>query len=179
MVAAAACFAGLAAPFAWAQARPASEYEVKASFLYEFGRFVEWAPSSEAGAGPFAICVLGVDPFGALLDQAVKNKTAAADPVVAKRITGIKDSGSCRILFISPSEDSRLPEILKALEGKNILTVGEGSQFTRRGGMIGFRTEDNRVRFTINLSATDGAGLKVSSQLLKVARIEGDGHSGS
>jgi hypothetical protein len=154
-----------------AQSQPPTEYEVKAAFLYEFGRFVEWTPVSAGDSDFFAICVLGEDPFGILLDEAVKDKTASGHKVIARRIVGVRDSGDCRILFISPSEDSRLLEILKALEGKGILTVGEGSQFTRRGGMVSFRTEQNRVRFAINQAATERAGIKLSSQLLKIATV--------
>jgi len=162
-----------------AQSRPPTEYEIKAAFLYEFARFVEWVPATASASDSFAICVLGVDPFGVLLDEAVKDKTTNGYKVIAKRIVGAKDAGDCRILFVSPSEDNRLPEILKVLEGRNILTVGEGNQFTRRGGMISFRTEESRVRLTINTSATDRAGLKVSSQLLKLASIQRSGDSGS
>jgi hypothetical protein len=162
---------------ACAQSRPATEYEVKALFLSEFSRFVEWN-GSQAGSPDFAICVLGVDPFGLSLDEAVKGKAASGAAVVAQRILAVRDAASCRIVFISPSEDGRLTDVLKALEGMSVLTVGEGSQFTRRGGMIAFRVEGSRVRITVNLAAAERQGLKLSSHLLKLARIEGEGSSG-
>lgn len=165
------CLFGCAPGSAVAQSRLPTEYEIKAVFLYQFGKFVEWPASSAGGGEPFTICVLGEDPFGIVLDETIRGQAILGRVLVAKRIVAIKDAGTCRILFISPSEDSRLPEILGALERKSVLTVGEGSQFTRRGGMINFKIEENRVRFAINLAATERAGLKVSSQLLKVASI--------
>jgi len=134
--------------------------------------------SSRQGGDSFAICVLGEDPFGFVLDETVQGKTISGATVIAKRIVAIRDAETCRILFISPSEDSRLPEILKVLEGRSVLTVGEENQFTRRGGMINFRLENNRVRLAINVAATERAGLKVSSQLLRIASIVEAGRGG-
>ena len=173
-----AALVGCAAASAFSQSRPPTEYEIKAAFLYEFGRFVEWPVASRQSGDSFAICVLGEDPFGFVLDETVQGKTISGAMVIARRIVAIRDAETCRILFLSPSEDSRLPEILKALEGRSVLTVGEENQFTRRGGMINFRLEDNRVRLAINLAVTERAGLKVSSQLLRVANIVAAGRGG-
>ena len=156
-----------------AQSRPATESQIKALFLYQFSQFVEWPDGNGQTISPFSICVLGEDPFGVLLDEVVKNKTTASAAVVVRRVLGVKDAAGCRIAFVSPSEDGRLTEILKALDGRNVLTVGEGNPFTRRGGMIGFRVDENRVRITINLAAAERESLKVSSHLLKLARLEG------
>lgn len=151
-----------------AQVRPPSEYAVKAAFLYQFGNFVEWPERPDP---TFVICVMGADPFGPLLDQTV----AGAPPiggtsVSVRRVIGVTDSGPCRILFISPSENRRLREVLERLADDAVLTVGEGRLFVERGGMIGFEIEDDRVRFDVNLGAAREAGLTVSSQLLGVAR---------
>jgi len=162
-----------------AQSRPPTEYEIKAAFLYEFGRFVEWPAASRQGGDSFSICVLGEDPFGLVLDEAVQGKTILGATVAAKRIVGVTDAGTCRILFISPSEENRLLEILRALEGRSVLTVGEGNLFTRRGGMISFTIEDKRVRFSINLAATEREGLRMSSRLLRVARVVEAGRGGT
>ena len=166
-----AALVGCAAASAFSQSRPPTEYEIKALFLYEFGRFVEWPSSSRTAGDSFAICVLGEDPFGIVLDEAVKNKVVSGYSVVVRRMLGVTEAGPCRILFISPSEENRLLEILSALEGRSVLTVGEGNLFARRGGMISFTIEDNRVRFSINLAATEREGLRMSSQLLRVARV--------
>ena len=161
----------LAASSALAQTRPASEYQIKAAFLYEFGRFVEWPASISYSESQFPICVLGVDPFGVLLDEALKSKSVGELTVVPRRILGVNDATKCRVLFISSSEDRRLQEILSALGGDGILTVGEGIRFSRLGGMISFTIEENHVRFAINASAAEEAGLRVSSQLLRLATI--------
>jgi hypothetical protein len=75
----------------------------------------------------------------------------------------------CRILFVSSSENDRLPAILKALEGRTVLTVGEGTQFTQHGGMVGFISADRKVRFVVNLAAAEAEKLKLSSELLRLA----------
>ena len=147
---------------------PASE-DVEAAYLYQFGRYVEW-PSDLVNASPtFDICVLGTDALGEALREVVAGKAITGRQVAAKRIIGLNESTDCRIPFVSSSENARVPEILKALEGTRTLTVGRGADFTRRGGMIGFTSDDRRVRFVVNLAAADAAKLMLSSQLLRVA----------
>ena len=106
-------------------------------------------------------------------DEIVAGKAITGRQVAAKRIIDLNESADCRILFVSSSEDARVAEILKALEGTRMLTVGRGADFTRRGGMIGFTSDERRVRFMVNLAAADAAKLMLSSQLLRVAvRVE-------
>lgn len=153
-----------------AQSRsPATEHEVKAAYLYQFGRYVEWPSDQGRPSSSFVICVLGQDPFGVALDEIAKGKIISGQQVAIKRILGPSELQDCRILFVSRSEDDRLPAILKALEGKTVLTVGEGTQFTRRGGMVAFTSEDRKVRFVVNLAAAEAAKLRLSSQLLRLA----------
>ena len=159
----------LAAPDVAAQSRPLAQHEVEAAYLYQFGRYVEWPSTRRSNNDPFNICVLGADPFGNTLDEIVRGKVIADQQVAIKRILGPSESQNCRILFVSPSEESRLPAILKALEGTDIVTVGRGAQFTRRGGMIAFTSEERKVRFIVNLAAADAAKVRLSSQLLRVA----------
>lgn len=157
----------------WAQSRPPAPEEVEAAYLYQFGRYVEWPFDRQGESDSFLICILGTDPFGKALEQTVAGKIITGRQVAAKRILGPRESDGCRIVFVSPSEDARAPEILNALEGTGILTVGRGAQFTRRGGMIAFVSEERKVRFVINLAATDAEKLTLSSQLLRVAvRVE-------
>lgn len=148
---------------------PAAEHEVKAAFLYQFGRYVDWPAGQERTSSSFVICVLGEDPFGSALDDIVKGKSISGYPVAIKRTIGPSQLHDCRILFVSRSEDDRLPAILKALEGKMVLTVGEGAQFARRGGMVAFTSEERKIRFVINLAAADAAKVRLSSQLLRIA----------
>ncbi len=150
------------------QANP-TEYEVKAAYLYNFGKFVEWPAKVTAASELFSICVLGDDPFGATFDATIASESINGKKVAVKRITKPQDAVSCRILFISSSEESRLKEILATLDKTSVLTVSDISQFTRRGGMIRFVMDANRVRFEVNLTIAEHAGLTLSSQLLKVA----------
>jgi YfiR/HmsC-like len=153
-----------------AQAQKVTEYQVKAAYLANFGRFAEW-PASVAvdKSESFNICVLGQDPFGADLDAAVAGETIGHTHVLAKRISRPQDAVDCRILFISSSEASQWKEILVALRTLSVLTVSDIPQFTRRGGIIQFLLDGNRVRFDINLAATERVGVKLSSELLKLA----------
>jgi len=146
-----------------------TEYEVEAAYLSNFGRFVEWPPRAGSANDPFYVCVLGQDVFGPLLDAALKGEAIGGAPMVARRLSGVEEAAGCRILFINASKDSQLVAALTALGKSNILTVSDVPAFTRRGGMIQFVLEGNRVRFEINLAAAQRAGLTLSSELLKVA----------
>jgi hypothetical protein len=147
-----------------------TEYQVKAAYLANFGRFVEWPTSvAVAKSESFNICVLGQDPFGADLDAAVAGETIGGAHVLAKRISRPQDAVDCRILFISSSEVSQWKEILTTLKTLSVLTVSDMPQFARRGGIIQFLLDGSRVRFDINLAATERVGLNLSSELLKLA----------
>ena len=151
---------------------PPTEYEVKAAYLYQFGKFIEWPESSLVRTGnDFAICTIGKDPFGPVLDAMISGRSVQGKKAVAKRLAAVNDASTCNILFISTSEQSHVMEILRIVEGKGILTVADMSNFVSQGGMINFQMEQNRVRFEINMPAVERSNLKVSSQLLKVAKI--------
>ena len=151
-----------------AQRSNPSEYEVKAAYLYDFGKFVAW-PAKVAAADDFSICVLGEDPFGPTFDATIAGEAINGKKVVVNRIAKPHEAMSCRILFISASEESQLKEILATLDKTSVLTVSDISQFTRRGGMIQFVIDASRVRFEVNVTTAERAGLTLSSQLLKVA----------
>ncbi len=153
-----------------AQQPKANEFEVKAAYLYNFGRFVEWPDGNAAAKNEsFEICVLGADPFGRTLDATLATGTIGGKSVAAKRISKPEEVDSCRILFISSSEESHLKEVLAALDKASVLTVSDIPRFSERGGMIGFVLDGNRVRFDVNLASAQGARLTMSSELLKVA----------
>jgi hypothetical protein len=149
------------------QSKP-EEYQVKAVYLYNFGRFVEW-PAMAVPNESFTICVLGQDPFGGALDATVAGEVIDKRKLVAKRIASIRDAVNCQILFISSSEEAHLKSILASLGTSEVLTVSDLPNFTISGGMIQFVLKDNKVRFEVNLSAAEKSGLTFSSQLLKVA----------
>ena len=157
-------------PCSWAQRPKPSDYQVKAAYLYNFGRFVEWPSElTTAKSGPFTICVLGQDPFGSTLDATLAGETIAGKNVIAKRISTPQESVNCQIVFLSAAEAGRLNKIMEGLDKVAVLTVSDMPQFAQRGGMIQFVLEGNRVRFEVNLIATQHAGLTLSSDLLKVA----------
>lgn len=151
------------------QAKP-SEYQVKAAYLYNFGRFVKWPAGIAAGKGDsFPVCVLGRDPFGPILDSTLAGEALEGKPVAIRRIATEQDAADCRILFVSSTEEHHLKEILTAIGQAGVLTVSDIPGFSRRGGMIQFVMEGDRVRFEINLGTAESARLVLSSELLKVA----------
>jgi hypothetical protein len=153
-----------------AQPRMALEYQMKAAFLYNFARFVEWPPDAFAPTSDSLIVgLIGEDPFGVVLDQTLGDKLLHDKKVVVRRFQRIESVVECHILFISASEEPRLGEIMKALNGASVLTVGDLDGFVERGGIIGFRKQDKKVRFEINADVAKRVGLKISSQLLKLA----------
>jgi len=155
-----------------AQPSPATDYQVKATFLYNFARYAEWPATSFAdGTASFNICVLGEDPFGRALNDIVEGEAINGRKLVAKRLSRVNQALKCQILFVSSSEENRLEQILTALDGKSIMTVGDMPGFAERGGMINFRLEGTKVRFDINPDAARRAALTLSAQLLKLARI--------
>lgn len=148
-----------------------SEYEVKAAFLYNFARFVEWPLDVPGADGTFVVTVLGRDPFRSALDDTLRGKTIDGKRVVVRRVSHSEDVGHSHIVFISDSETDRLPAILKSLDAAPVLTVGDMSQFAERGGVIGFKVDQERIRLEINVAAAQRSRLRISSQLLKLARI--------
>jgi hypothetical protein len=171
--------AGGAAPLPGAPAPRPLEYEVKAAFLFNFAKFVEWPPESFREHDALAICVFGEDPFGGILESTVAGEKLGGRPLQVRQVERASELKSCQIVFISQSERERVPEILAGLRGANVLTVGENGRFAEQGGMVRFFLEANRVRFEINLDALERTRLLVSSKLLRVARVvrpESRGH---
>lgn len=146
-----------------------TEYEVKAAFLYNFAKFVRWSPDQALGP-TFVVAVIGEDPFGEILDRTFAGKTLEERRVEIRRIESPDDATKVQLLFIGSSERARLAQILKGLQGSNVLTVGEMDGFAERGGMIAFRVRDDVVRFDINLGEVERARLKMSSQIIRLAQ---------
>jgi hypothetical protein len=149
-----------------------SEYQVKALFLFNFAKYVEWP--AEAFSGPSAsitIGILGASPCAQHLKKAVEGKTISGRSIVVRQIEKTEDAGLCHILFISDLEKNRLGELLGHVRDRPVLTVGESEQFAQHGGVIGFVMKDGKVRLAIDLKAARQANLQVSSKLLSVADI--------
>jgi YfiR/HmsC-like len=154
------------------EAQQPNEFQVKAAYLYNFGKFVEWPAGIPAGQNDsFVVCVLGKDPFGPTLDSTFANERIGGKSVLARRISKPVEAMSCKILFISTSESVRLKEILAAVEKSGVLTVSDIPQFSKLGGMIQFVLEGSKIRFEINRTKAESAGLALSSDLLKVASL--------
>jgi hypothetical protein len=161
-----------AGPEVSAQTTVSREYQVKAVFLFNFAQFVDWPPDAFASPqAPLVIGVLGDDPFDGYLDETVRGEKVNNHPLVIQRYRWVEEIKSCHILFISQSASGRLEEILARLKSRNILTVSDAEDFARRGGMIRFVTENNKIRLRINVDAAKAAELTISSKLLRPARI--------
>jgi hypothetical protein len=157
-----------------AQEAPPTEYQIKAAFLFNFAKFVEWPPKALAGTkSPIVIGLLGANPFGDDLTRTIRGKTIDAHPLLVKELRLPADATNCHILFISSSEKKRLPEILEALKGAPVLTVSETDRFTESGGMINFFMEGAKIRFQINKDAATGVGLTISSKLMSLSSRPG------
>jgi hypothetical protein len=172
LVLAAAAAAPAAAAPPPAPPAPSLEYDVKAAFLYNFAKFVEWPAEARGGEhDPLSLCIFGADPFGSRLDELVKGETIAGRSLAVRRIRQLSEIKSCHIAFFSHAEAEQVPAALASLRGSNVLTVGEDDGFAEQGGMIQFYLAENRVRFAINLDALEGTHLRVSSKLLRLARV--------
>ena len=147
------------------------EYKVKAAYLYNFIKFVDWPSESMENTDlPIRICVLGKNPFGDLLSP-LEEKRAKDRPLVLESRDGVEEAGDCHVLFISSSESRYLPRLIKRIGKKSILTVGEMKGFAEQGGIIGFVIRDGKVRLEINHKSAKQAGLEVSAKLLEIATI--------
>jgi len=163
----------LASPCVRARAENAtpapSEYQVKAAFLYNFVKFVDWPDTAIDPREPIVLCVLGKDPFSGELDRAIEGKSINGHRVAARHIADAAAARSCQVLFVTASESSRVTEIVKTIRVSSVLIVGEFDRFSERGGMINFVMDGKKVRFQINAKAAADADLKISSKLLQLA----------
>jgi hypothetical protein len=140
---------------------------VKAAFLYNFVKFVEW-PATSSQTGPVALCVLGKDPFDGELERATEGKTVNGRSLVVRRVNDATSAQSCQVLFVSASEAARAPEVMKRVAGWSVLTVSDIDRFSDLGGIINFLMDGQRVRFRINQGAAERASLRISSKLLQL-----------
>jgi hypothetical protein len=150
-----------------------SEYLIKAGYIYNFAKLVEWPPSATGnGQSSIVIGVLGNDEFATVLDRVVSGKKIDDRPFVVKRLKN-KDLSACgcQILFVAEAESSRTDEIIQFQNASSVLTISEAPDFARRGGIIAFVLKDSKVRFLVNVGAATKASLTISSRLLALATI--------
>ncbi len=150
-----------------------SEYQVKAVFLFNFARFIEW-PAAKLGQtdSPLVIGILGANPFGTLLDETIKDRTINGHRLVSRAVSTAAEAAACHIVFISRSEKERIGPLLASLKGRPVVTVSETKGFAQDGGIINLIILNGSVKLEINPTAAGEAGLKLSSKLLAIARIK-------
>jgi hypothetical protein len=150
----------------------AREYQIKATFLMRFGKYVTYPEEAFSNSSSvFNICILGDDPFQGSLDTLVKGEKIQGRWVNAIYLRDVEKTGDCQTLFISSSEHKQLSNIFAYLKPRPILTVSDMKDFMTRGGMIQFYILDNNVRFFIDPVTASEAKLAVSSRLLQVAKV--------
>jgi hypothetical protein len=149
-----------------AQSMSSREYEIKAAYLYNFIKYVDWPTTKDT----ITIGVLGGNPFGPALAP-LNGKVAKGRRVVVRELGSVRDAQNCQMVFVSSSEKQRLPEIFENSKSAHVLTVGESQGFAQDGGIINFIEENNKVRFEINEDAARRTGLNISSELLKLAKL--------
>jgi hypothetical protein len=149
-----------------------SEYELKAAFIYQIARFVEWpAPNTTVNAGAsLRLCVLGDNPFGPVLDT-IRGKPVNERKMEVSLLDMGADTGECDLLFVAAPAERYLERIIALSRGRSMLIIGDTQGFAQRGVTVNFFPEGGKIRFEINLAASRRAGVKISSQLLKLARI--------
>jgi hypothetical protein len=147
-----------------------TEYDVKAAYLFDFGKFIRFTPSDEVSKREgFDICIVGEDPFGHALDEVSSNEQRDGKPVHVVRLRAASDAHGCAIAYISASEGNRIKNDLDELGAREVLTVSDAADFLHYGGMIQFVDVGNHVRFMVNLNSVNSARLSLSSDLLRVA----------
>ena len=147
------------------------EYQIKAAFVYNFMKFVDWpAAALPETSDTINVCVMGDEVFAAGFDT-LKDKTVKDKKLAVRRVEQAKDAAACHVLFIGSSEEKRTPQVLQTLQGASVLTVGEMDRFPQIGGIINFFIERNKLRFEINVNSAERARLKLGSQLLSLARV--------
>jgi hypothetical protein len=182
-----AVFAAAAAP----DSEQVREYSIKAAFIYNFIKFVDWpsdadqqSEEADDDTEPITIGIIGENPFGKAFEAVVKKKVKDKKLVI-KELACFKEDieaenedayehekalQSCHVLFVCPLERKCREEIIKKVKANCVLTIGETDGFLETGGIIEFVMHENKVQFEINLVAAQEAGLKIRSQLLRLAK---------
>ncbi len=163
-----------------ARSQSSREYELKAAMTYKFFKYLEW-PSDrfEAEDSPVVIGIYGSDPFGETIDRAFEGRRYGERSFVLNRYKALGGIRACHLLFVSAKEAEHLPRILDAVSGKSVLIVGESEGFAASGGIINFYVRRGKVvHFEINPGAAKRERIRISSNLLKLARIVKDEEGG-
>jgi hypothetical protein len=156
------------------ESKTPSEYALKAAFLYNFSKFVDWPDEAFVDdQSPIILCILGKDPFGDIL-KSIEGRTVKGRRLTIRRSKEIEYLEQCHILYISGSQERDLTQIFERLTDWHVLTVSDMESFAQRGGIIGLLTEKDKIHFEINVKAAKRSGVKISSKLLNLAHIVGN-----
>lgn len=161
-------------PAAWAEEEMPADFQVKAAFLINFPKYVDWPASAYAETNsPITVAIFGDDNVAdAVQDMIGSDRIIGGHPLVLKRIAKEEEINSdCQILFIAASERQRIPSILEKIRGEKILAVGESDDFLEQGGIINLARQGRKIRLQVNLTAAGNAQLKISSRLLVAADV--------
>lgn len=153
------------------------EYEAQSQYLRSFVEFVDWPPSppNQGVRTTVNFCILGDDPYGKLLDDAILGHSFGGRQGVIVRGRSLEDMGVCDVLLLGKSEGKKEEQILRKLRDQNVLSIGDTSDFAARGGIVQFVWEKDHLGFLINVDAANRAGLKINASLLALAQIVHDG----
>jgi hypothetical protein len=155
-----------------AAAAPAREYEIKAAFLYNFTKFVDWPAATFADAGaPIVIGVLGDSPCAQALERLVKDRKVNGRTILVRPVASAEEAKLTQLLFVGSAHEARFAGLKPAIESLPVLTVGESPGFVSLGGAVNFVPQGDKIRFEINIGVAERAGLKISSQLQKLAIV--------
>jgi hypothetical protein len=154
------------------------ELQVKAAFLYNFAKFVEWPSDTRSGgsSGSLAFCVFGDEPLFTALTQSLVGKTINGRALVAVQAEGPQRGQRCDIAFIGVAEKKRMDEVLDGFAGAGVLSISDLDQFARHGGMIELTRKADKIRFAVNIDAVNRNGVRISSKLLQLAEVVHQSH---
>lgn len=148
-----------------------SEYRIKAAFLFNFAKFVDWPANTFVDRKkPMTFCTVGNDPFNGVLDEVVSGKAVVGRTIYVQHFKQLEDIGGCQILFVGYGQKRLVPAVINRFKDSPVLTVGESERFAQQGGMIGLLLEEDKLRFEINLASTHQARLNMSAKLLALAK---------
>lgn len=154
-----------------AQSSAADEYQLKAAFVYNFTRFVEWPAASSNDGAPFVISVLNEDRLAAKIQELVKGERIGNRPIVVRRLNRKSEIGNCNILYVSVKDASDIKDQLSNISRRGTLTVSDAPNFARWGGIIRFFKDDNKLRMQINIDEARASRFGISSKLLSLSSI--------
>lgn len=148
----------------------AEEYRVKAAFIYHFMQLVDWRDENFDDSPTIEVCTVGEDRFQGELENAMNGKTVHSRSINVRHLHREADLSGCEVVYLDGDDRKLARSAIEALKGRPVLTIGDGDTFLQDGGMIRFLMEDNKIRFEINLNASQKAQLKISSRLLLLAK---------